>query len=202
MYRFSAFIIVLFTFFTVTEILEAQTNVKTGAKGGLNFANFTGADAEFETRTGFVIGGFAKFDIPDSPFAIQPEAMYSQKGAVDSGNEIRIDYIEIPVLLKYSFAPGSTAQPNLFAGPYAGIRLIAEREGGAGGLFGGSSNLENQTESIDYGGVFGAGIDIEVGTSIFTFDVRYGFGFRNVFREESGRNGVLSVTVGISLPNM
>jgi len=179
--------------------LQAQDAVKTGAKGGLNFATISNGD--FETRTGFTVGGFAKFGIPDSPFSIQPEALYSQQGGELNGNKIKIDYLKIPVLFKYSVAPGSTAEPNLFAGPYAALRLIAEQEGGAGGLLGGGSDISNQTESVDYGFVAGAGLDIEVGNSIFTMDARYILGMADVFNDESGKNRVFSITFGISLPS-
>lgn len=177
----------------------AQDAVKTGAKGGLNFATISGGD--FDTRTGFVVGGFAKFDIPDSPLAIQPEALYSQQGGESNGNEIRLDYLKVPVLFKFGLSSSGTVEPNLFAGPYAALRLIAEQEGGAGGLFGGSSNIESQTESVDYGADFGAGIDIDVGNSIFTMDVRYSLGLADVFQDESGKHSVFSVSFGISLPS-
>ena len=147
-------ITILFVILTLTLLAgtaTAQDAVKTGAKGGLNFATISSGD--FDTRTGFVIGGFAKFGIPDSPLSIQPEALYSQQ------------------------------------------------DGGTGGLFGGSSNIENQTEDVDYGFAFGGGLDIEVGDSIFTMDARYNLGKADVFTDQSGKNRVFSITFGISLPS-
>jgi hypothetical protein len=179
--------------------LNAQDAVKTGAKGGLNFATIS--DGGFDTRTGFVVGGFAKFGIPDSPLSIQPEAMYSQQGGERNGNQVRVDYLQVPVLFKFALLEGATVEPNLFAGPYAGLRLIAEQDGGTGGLFGGSSDISNQTEQVDYGLAFGAGLDIEVGNSIFTMDARYNLGLNDVFTDQSGKNRVLSITFGISLPS-
>lgn len=194
--------ILLFTalfFATAFTTLSAQDAVKTGAKGGLNFATIS--DSNFETRTGFVIGGFAKFGIPDSPLSIQPEALYSQQGGENEGNEVRIDYLQVPVLFKFALSQNATTQPNVFAGPYAGYRLVAEQDGATGGLFGGGSNIENQTEQVDYGLAFGGGLDIEVGDSIFTMDARYNFGMADVFTDQSGKNRVFSITFGISLPS-
>lgn len=186
-------------FLLFTAPLIAQDAVKTGAKGGLNFGSIS--EGGYETRTGFVVGGFAKFSIPDSPLSIQPEALYSQQGGVRNGNEVRIDYLQVPVLFKLALSQGETVEPNLFVGPYAGLRLIAEQDGGTGGLFGSGSNIENQTESVDYGFAFGGGLDIEVGNSIFTMDVRYVLGMNDVFKEFSGKHRVLSITFGISLPS-
>ncbi len=186
---------VLFMIFSASA-LHAQDAVKTGAKGGLNFASISDG---FDTRTGFVVGGFAKFNIPDSPLSIQPEALYSQQGGVQNGNEVRLDYLQVPVLFKFAMSQTGTVEPNLFAGPYAGLRLIAEQDGG--GFLGGSTNIENQTESVDYGLVFGGGLDIEVGNSIFTMDARYNFGLADVFNERDGKHRVFSITFGISLPS-
>lgn len=178
----------------------AQDAVKTGIKGGLNFAEISNGD--IDTRTGFVIGGFAKFSIPNSPISIQPEALYSQQGGESDGNKIRLDYLQVPVLFKTALSESSTVEPNLFAGPYAAIRLIAEQDGGAGGIFGGTSNIEGQTEEVDYGFALGGGLDIEVGNSIFTLDARYNLGLADVFTtDESGKHRVFSITFGISLPS-
>lgn len=198
MKKLSVTLIYLF-FFAMSGTLIAQDAVKTGAKGGLNFATIS--DGDFETRTGFVVGGFAKFGIPDSPLSIQPEALYSQQGGQANGNNVKIDYLKVPVLFKFSPAFNGTTEPNLFVGPYAAMMLRAEQEGGTGGFLGGSSNIENQTESVDYGFVAGAGIDIEVGNSIFTMDARYTFGLADVFTDGNGKNRVFAVTFGISLPS-
>ncbi len=183
---------------TAFTTISAQDAVKTGVKGGLNFATISNGD--FDTRTGFTIGGFAKFGIPDSPLSIQPEALYSQQGGENNGSEVRIDYLQIPVLFKFALSQNATVEPNIFAGPYAGYRLVAEQDA-AGGLFGGSSNIENQTEEVDYGFALGGGLDIEVGDSIFTMDARYNYGMADVFTERSGKNRVFSITFGISLPS-
>jgi hypothetical protein len=200
MTRLFSLIAALALFLTVTPA-QAETNIKTGAKGGLNFATFTGTSADYQTLTAFTIGGFLKFDIPDSPIAIQPEILYTQMGAKQNGNEIRLDYLQLPVILKYAIIPSGSVQPNIFGGLYASMRLRAEQSQTTGGLFGGGRNLENETETVDYGAVFGAGIDIEVGRSIFTTDVRYNLGLNDVFTNNSGRNGVLAVTIGVSLPD-
>ncbi|WP_069131909.1 porin family protein [Rhodohalobacter halophilus] len=177
---------------------NAQDAVKTGAKGGLNFATMSDG---YDSRTGFVVGGFAKFGIPDSPLSIQPEIMYSQQGGKVDNNEVRIDYLQIPVLFKFAMNQNTTVEPNLFAGPYAGLRLLAEQDGGTGGLFGGSTNIESQTEQVDYGLSFGGGVDIEVGNSIFTMDARYNFGLANAFTDRDGKHRVFAITFGISLPS-
>lgn len=178
--------------FTAFSISVAQS-VKTGAKAGINFTNFNGG-GNFDSRTGFMVGGFVKMNIPESSVAIQPEVYYAQKGAETSdGGEIKLEYLEIPILVKVGLSKSDIVKPNIFAGPYAGINLNQS----SGGLLGSTGN---DTENIDFGGVVGAGLDIEAGSSIFTIDLRYGFGLSPAFKNGDEKNSMFAIVAGISLP--
>lgn len=176
----------------ITFNASVAQSVKTGAKAGINFTNFSGGTADYESRTGFMIGGFVKMNIPESNVAIQPEIYFAQKGAESGNSEIKLEYLEIPILVKVGLGSSDVVKPNLFAGPYAGINLNQS----SGGLLGSGDNVEN----IDFGGVLGAGLDIEAGSSIFTIDLRYGFGLSNVFQDGDEKNRLFAIVAGISLP--
>lgn len=172
--------------------LSHAQSVKTGVRGGINFTNFTEGD-NLDTRTGYMIGGFVKMNFPESPVSIQPEIYYSEKGAESGTSEIRLEYVEVPILLKLGLAESGPIVPNLFAGPYAGINL---NQSSGGGLFAPGDNAEN----IDFGGVIGAGIDFEAGSAIFTIDARYSQGITPVFDTGDAKNSVFAIVAGISLP--
>lgn len=178
--------------FTAFSISVAQS-VKTGAKAGINFTNFNGGNTDYSSRTGFMVGGFVKMNIPESSVAIQPEVYYAQKGAETNGGEIKLEYLEIPILVKVGLSKSDVVKPNIFAGPYAGINLNQS----SGGLLGGGGN---DVENIDFGGVVGAGLDVEAGSSIFTIDLRYGFGLSPAFKSGDEKNGMFAIVAGISLP--
>ena len=60
---------------------SAQTGVRYGIKGGYNLATFSGPDSKSsEYKSGFSAGGFLNFGVADI-ISIQPELLYSQKGA-------------------------------------------------------------------------------------------------------------------------
>lgn len=187
-----ALITVLCIIFTTFSNSVAQS-VKTGAKAGINFTNFSGGNTNYESRTGYMIGGFVKMNIPESNVAIQPEVYFAQKGAETGSGEIKLEYLEIPILVKVGLGNSDVVKPNLFAGPYAGINLNQS----SGGLLGSGNNVEN----IDFGGVLGAGLDIEAGSSIFTIDLRYGLGLSNVFQDGDEKNRLFAIVAGISLPS-
>ena len=127
-------------------------------------------------------GGYLTLGLLPS-FAIQPEILYSQKGYKLSGDiagvpwvgEYRLNYVEIPVLAKFSF--GVLVKPYILAGPYYATKIsgLLERNAWATppprqhGLC---------RRSSDLGFVLGAGISTPVKLSL---DVRYSNSFSTIF---------------------
>lgn len=179
---------------------SAQSPVSFGLRGGLNFANLNNVD-DTDSRTGFMAGVYANISIPLSPISIQPEVLYTQKGFDASGTVFgqdintttKLDYIEIPVLAKFSFAPGPVT-PHVYFGPYLGFNINAEVEAESGGQSG-SENIKDSVKDTDFGVVVGGSIDI----SKFNFGVRYGAGLTKVAEDDSdGKNGVFTIVAGIN----
>jgi hypothetical protein len=171
---------------------KAQSPVNFGLRAGLNFANFNDLDGEKpDSRTGLMVGGYLNFKVPMSPISIQPEVLYSQKGAEEAGTTIELDYLEIPVLAKFSFAPGP-ATPHVYFGPYVGFVLKSEVSSG-----GASADIDNT--QTDFGGIVGAGLDLNLGVTELNAGVRYGFGLTDAFDGGQGKNGVFSIVAGVAL---
>ena len=114
-----------------------------GIKGGLNLSSANGDWAQgAESRSGMVAGGYLTLTLLPS-FAIQPEILYSQKGYKLSGEidsvpwvgKYRINYLEIPMLAKFSF--GILVKPYVLVGPYFATRVGTswERNGRRFNLF-------------------------------------------------------------------
>ena len=82
-----------------------------GILAGVNYATVEQdpefGDVEFEHRLGLLAGGFLDVALNDV-FSIEPEVLYSQKGAEVEGTgansdlegSFKVDYIEVPLLLK------------------------------------------------------------------------------------------------------
>jgi len=190
----STIVLTVLAFISVSS-LQAQglgtSPVTFGIKGGLNFANYNDiSGGDLNSRTGFLIGGFLNFDLPALPITLQPEVLYSQKGAEDSGVELNVDYLEIPVIAKVGVVPTGPVKLNLQVGPYVGFVLNSEASGG-----GISVDIDNA--QTDFGGEAGAGADISLGVTTLTIDARYGFAFNDAFEDGQGKNGVFSIAAGI-----
>lgn len=181
--------------------VNAQSPLNFGLRGGLNFANLNNVD-DTETRTGFMGGIYLNFKVPMSPVSIQPEVLYTQKGFDTSANiggqqittTTKLDYIEVPVLAKFSFAPGPLT-PKVYFGPYIGFNVKAEVEAESGGNSG-TQDIKDSVKDTDFGVVVGA----ELSFSKLNVGLRYGAGLTKIAEDDSdGKNGVFSIVAGIAL---
>jgi len=203
--------------------------IKLGVKGGLNIANIGGSEADSlafllfdadvpkKSNAGFVAGAFAEFMIGNM-FAIQPEVLYSKKGVKfeESGAEVKIkvDYIEIPVLLKINIPiEGSKVHPNVYAGPAVAIKSSCKLSGSAASVsvdvdcegqdIVDLTGFEILVKSTDFGLVFGGGVSFDVGGADVGVDVRYTLGLSTIDDDPDPydfKNQVISImgTVGFS----
>ncbi len=144
-----------------------------GAKAGANFASITGDDADFDGRTGYHIGLVAELGLSEK-FAIQPELIYSAQGADESGLDLNIDYLNLPILAEIKL----TEMFSIQAGPQFGFKV---NEG----------DFEDLNE-FDLSGAAG----VEINISKFFAQARYNFGFTDIAEDAEARNGVFQISVG------
>jgi Outer membrane protein beta-barrel domain len=209
-------IIIAFVFtISVSQISFSQSATNEskllfGVKGGANFSNlYTDNVEDNNVLTGFNIGLFAKLPITET-FAVQPELLYTTKGAelkynntfVNGTSTFRLNYIELPVLLVINL----TNNFNIHAGPYVAYLVDGKAKNDAQGtLFDIESNLKND----DYN-KFDTGLSVGVGfdTNQIGFGARYNYGLQKVGKERNflgtnytfpdGKNSVINLYVTYS----
>lgn len=187
---------------TISSSLEAQSTVL-GVKGGWINSGFLGEDAdEQDKKSGINAGLFLSSTAENGIIGFQTELLFNQKGSsFQLGNfkeEYKLSYLEVPVLLKVSIPVGAL-KPNIFAGPYAAFKL-SESYTYTDLLTGFDIESSDNTKTLDYGAVFGGGLDIDLNTTVITFDGRYNLGLReleNVEEPKDIKNGSFSFNVGI-----
>lgn len=169
----------------------AAADVRFGLKGGASIANVNGdfvdALGDWKSTVGFCGGIFLEFNF-GRVLTLQPEVLYTMKGADTGEGKLKFDYIEIPVLLKLRLPTGDV-HPFIFAGPAFGFTLKSALEG---------IELEDFPKS-DYSAVIGGGL--QLGRS-FHIDVRYTMGLQKLeipdLEAIDLKNGVLSATIGLA----
>lgn len=172
-------------------VMQAQTT-NFGLKGGANLASWSNNNSSvgYENRFGFHAGLFGQIHV--SPhFAVQPEVVYSSQGTKYTiGNQehnLRLDYINIPLMLQAKVGGGLYAQ----AGPQVGfLTSVSDKvQNVETGFFD-----KNDFKSTDVAIGFGLGY---AGTSPIGVDARYNLGLTNI--NEAGSNQIKNNVLQVGL---
>ena len=198
----------------------AQALVDFGFKGGINNSkilfspslNFPGEDY----LQGTTFGLFMTFNL--GRIGLQPEVLYSRRGLefqipvytpdteYYADSKARLDYIEIPLLVRLDILPAGPLKFYIFGGPSFGILLKAEL----------AQTYQGTTETEDIKSDFknsalaivgGLGVDIKIPLLFkLTVDARYHYGLNNILSDTSSlleetdkaRNSGFSIMAGLS----
>jgi hypothetical protein len=130
----------------LAQISFAQFSI--GVKGGANITKIDGRSFSDEFKYGYHLGGFATIGL-GGRFAIQPEVLLNQvqsktgtefndlyQPVIDGNENIKLNYLSIPLLLNYKVLPFLSLQ----AGPQFGILLDQDK-----------NLLQNGKEAFDKG---------------------------------------------------
>jgi hypothetical protein len=209
----------------VTGTLFAQTIIP---RAGLTLSNSSFKPIDFAEKNsqkpliGFTVGAGYDLFINDR-LSVQPEINFIQKGhisedvAYPDGYEyvlkstFRYNYLEVPIMAKFKF--GGVSKFYVTAGPSIAMGLGGKYK--LSSTFGGlpeqdiESKIHFSDKPNDYDGYdvyadnrFDAGLQAGVGGLLFgkiTLDLRYTYGFTDVYDNYSSKNRVLQFSVGVPL---
>lgn len=204
------------TLLSVTGAAARQSGFSFGPKAGITLSTLKNMPTEMiigintantmTTHIGFVGGGFVGYRNGESPLGLQVELLYSQQrterrfSEFDVSQKYRLDYIYVPILVKYYPLAGL----NIHAGLQPGFKLNARMSTTRGG----SPSTEAATvdTKIDKN-VSAADLIIPVGVGYefafgLTIDARYNFGVVNIYKNDNGstvggtKNNAAQFTVG------
>jgi len=178
-----------------------------GVKGGLVMTNVTGIPEEWEDaqsyRTNFSGGVFLNYAF-DEALSIQPELLYVPKGVkgtlydgfMDVDVTPSIDFIEIPLLLKFTVPTEGKVHPCIFAGPSLGFVTSSKLKINLGWLSS-SVDMSDFTNGTDFGVVAGAGIGYDTRYGLLSIEARFQRGFSNII--ESANFDIRGVEQSITI---
>ena len=174
-----AAVCLLMSYFVTAQNTKAKTqtaHTQFGIKAGVNIANIhvegENDNDEYDSRTGFHIGGLAHIHLSDH-FAVQPEIVYSTEGAEATGVKLKRDYINVPVLVQYMINDGFRLQ----TGPQVGFLVSAKNEIGDTEV-----DVKDNVNTVGFAWLFGASYLTKIGVG---FDARYNLGITNINENNS-----------------
>lgn len=192
----------LLAFLNLSFIVGFAQDSGVGIIGGANFTNLSKSTAD-QTKISFHAGTYIKWGISEF-FSLQPEILYSVKGAQTKRNptpiyenngklyeqqRIVLSYIDVPVLARFNASPGF----HFLLGPQISFLVRATNKFSNDGHFKDSYEIIENKNRIDIGLVGGLGYEFENGLN---FGLRGSFGFVPVFKDSEIKNSVVQITTG------
>jgi hypothetical protein len=178
-------------------------------KGGIAVSRLESSEPTYwdDRLTTTFFGVHARFRF--GPIGLQPELMVVTKGASASEaleqEQIRLEYIEIPVLLVVPLSIGQF-QPFVYGGPSLMLesrcRWFIREQGLRSNLCCDPPRDEVfRRKALDYGAIVGGGAAYPVGPGQVSIEARHNWGMRDVRRDPGPemRNRTFSVILGYSL---
>jgi hypothetical protein len=172
------------------SVITASAQIEFGLKGGLNESEILTSNQQFVMvngntqqlrnfpRVGFHGGVLVSIPL-SKKFSFQPEAMFSTQGAngkptlgylVSATEEYKFNYINVPLLLKYSFPTGLFLETGPQIGYLVGVDID---ENVVGSYYTSHYHSKSQYKSTDFAWTLGAGYLSPVNIG---FDIRYNLG--------------------------
>ena len=146
-------------------------------KVGLNLSSLSHVDGS--TIAGLNAGVSLEILLTEK-FGIEPGVLFSMQGTKIGSEKIHLDYINIPVYAKYYVLGGL----NVFAGPQVGFNVRAKS---------GGERVKDLVRTADFG--LGLGVGYQFGWGLMV-SANYTFGFVNIEKDTSTKNGVFQLNVG------
>ena len=151
---------------SLTLIQAQHTNF--GVKLGYNSSSVQISDgADYDNKSGIHGGGFVHIHVGDH-FAVQPELVYSCQGGERGNTKLKLNYLNVPILLQYMVNDGFRLQ----TGPQVGFLVSAKNKIGDIEV-----DVDDIYNSVDFAWSFGAGYIFSSGIGI---DARYNLGLNNI----------------------
>lgn len=207
--------------FTHAQETSFGKPISFGGKIGPAFSNFgKNFQNQFDPKMGIAVGGFANVEFFDG-ISVMPELLYQQLGAVNAVQKFgtvtnwtiygptnyTIHNIEAPILI--SIAPMGYSEkivPRIFVGNSFGYLIKAS----ANYRVYHNTNPDIYTyrrddvtkefSKLDLAAVFGFGINFKSDPVVYTFDIRYRMGYKNinaVYKHDEYTNNCVNVMFGV-----
>ncbi len=179
----------------------SESSLYYGIRLGMNFANLTGDAPDLGTKVGLNFGGTVGLRLSDTaPVFLESGLYYTGYGASKDKNSISLNYLELPILIKYGVQLNDDIALLPFIGPTFRYGLFGGKwkTSGAGKV---DSFGDNKFKRADMGIKLGCGAEYN---KLYA-ELGYQFGITNIADwplangdDASAHNGAFFFNVGVN----
>jgi hypothetical protein len=154
--------------------------------------------------TGFIGGGQVRFGL-GGRLGLQAELLSVTKGADNlpgtPNRDIRLEYVEIPLLVHVPLTMGMTFAPYIYGGPAVAFEVRCRTTDAAGGSIDCTDAVPFERNSTDFGLTAGGGFAFAMGPGALLLEGRYTWGLSDIAAADATvRNRSGAVMAGYEIP--
>ena len=177
----------------------AQKQFTFGPKIGVDYTHYWGKNVQHGGQLNYQAGLFMEYRFTNK-FSVAPEVVFAAQGGkydtkilgVDFKETDHVNYINVPVMLKYYVIP----ELSIDFGPQVGFNVYSKntlevKAGDEGGKK--TTDMKDYTKSVDFG--LGLGLTYNIAKDVFV-QGRYTMGLTKVFDGPEGKNGNAQIAIG------
>jgi hypothetical protein len=208
-----------FALFSITPRLGAQLTpslpIRFGFEGGANLTHVAGTQvSDISNRNGWIGGVTLELPLPNA-WSFETGALYALKGWTrvepQTGDQAvaKLDYLEIPALLRYDFRNPSPITPFVGGGASLSFRSgcgLSATSAATGATQDVSCAQVEQSDSqfgfhnVDWGALVAGGVAADLGRSRLTLQARYEYGLTDLQKNNNAHSRAIALTAGLSWP--
>ena len=171
----------------------SESTVYYGARVGLNLGWISGDVDGYGSKAGMNIGGVLGLRVSDAtPVFLESGLYFTMQGAKDGKNEINLNYLEIPLLIKYGVQVTDEIALLPYLGPTFGLGIAGKKKPGSTGSFSSDGGFNRP----DVGIKFGCGAEFNK----LYLETGLKFGVTNILDDDNNaaHNGAWYINFGVN----
>jgi hypothetical protein len=176
-----------------------ESSIYYGARLGMNISTLTGDVDDLNAKVGLNLGGVIGLRLSEAtPVFLESGLYFTMNGAKKDKNEVNLNYLEIPILIKYGIQATDDIHILPYIGPTFGYGLGGKWKGDGSSE---SSFGSNKFSRPDVGIKLGCGFDY----NMLYLEAGYKFGITNIAdwkdannNDASVHNGAVFINVGVN----
>ena len=173
-----------------------------GPWAALNMTTIDGDDAgDVGNRTAFGLGVSLQHSLGNAAF-FGTGLHYAMRGSKEDDATLKLNYIELPLLIGYRFPTAGAVRPYVMGGGHVAFKAGCNLAGESGGVSA-SMSCEDaglEVKSTDFAAIGGAGLNFLVGANTFSVDLRYAMGLQDIAEDASIKNRGFTLGLGYMFP--
>lgn len=156
--------------YAAPSVHEIVSDIEYGFDAGVNISTMQGLSGH-STAVGGLLGGTATYQFSPSGH-LDTFLGLLQRGSDADGDALRLNYLYLPVTLRYNVQPMGPKKTYVYTGLYGAVLLSATLDG---------NTIDDDVQDLDFGWTYGVGMHLPLHNKELSLSIGYEMGLRGTY---------------------